>query len=433
MRPCKASDTAPGRDALASRGPLIVLLAGVAAAICPAAMDMYVPALPSIARDFGVTVSTTQLTVTAFLLGLAVGQLIAGPLSDVLGRRRPLCGAILIYSTASLLCAVAPDALVLVSMRLLQGLAAAGGIAVSRAIVSDLYSGAEAARYFSRLMLVTGASPVIAPLIGALLLHVTSWHGVFVVLAVLGLVIFAAIVRFLPETLTQARRRPWGFASTFRVFGDLLGDRVFVGYAITLGLCMSALIAYISGAPFIVEDHYGRSAGVFGLVFSTSAVAMMATSQANARLVRHQPLIRLVFIGLGITIVGGIGLLAVVAGGVGFGAAAACFILLLGSWGFVPPNVTALALTDHAAVAGSAAALLGVFQYGMGSLAAPLGGAAGGMNPVPLAIVILAMGCVSSAAAAVTYWQARRRDGLLPTGFARRPLASVSLEAKPPT
>lgn len=387
------------------RAFVLFLVLGGVAVYGPASMDMYLPALPKLAHSFGVPASAAQLTVTTYLAGLAIGQLIAGPFSDVLGRRRPLLVGLVVYTVGSLLCALAPTLYVLVAMRLLQGLAASGGVAISRAIIRDLYSGARAARYFSRLMIVIGVAPVVAPTVGAQLLRATSWRGIFVALSLLGVVLFVATATLLPETLPKERRRAGRLQVTVRVFAMLLRDRVFRGRALALGCAMGSIIAYVAGSPFVVEDIYRRSPQFFSLMFSANAVVMIAFSQLNAHLVQRILTGRLLAWGLVVNVLSGMAIVTVLlVGGLGLWPIIVGFLVLFSTWGFIQPNVTALALADHPQVAGTASAGLGFVQYGMGAIAAPLVGVGGARTGLPLGLVILTFSVASFLAVASTAW-----------------------------
>src|SRR5690348_16767510 len=250
-------------------------------------MDIYLPGLPTLTREFATTESTAQLTVSLYLVGLGVGQLIAGPLSDVRGRRSPLIGALCVYLCATALCAVAPSIAVLVPARLAQGMSASAGVVIGRAVVRDLFSGAEAARYLSRLVAIYGLAPMLAPLVGSQILRLTSWRGVFVVLIGLGAALLAVTVFALPETLPPERRRPSSMRATAGSLGGLLKRGRFVGYGLALGFGTSAVVAYVSAAPFVVQVHFGKSAQVFGLLFALNATAMLTGSQLNVVLLRR--------------------------------------------------------------------------------------------------------------------------------------------------
>jgi DHA1 family bicyclomycin/chloramphenicol resistance-like MFS transporter len=371
-----------------------VLILGGLTAFGPLSIDMYLPSLPTLARGFGAAESQVQLTLTACVLGIAVGQVLAGPLSDTLGRRRPLMVGLLLYAVVSVLCAVAPSVPALTALRLLQGLGAATGIVIARAVVRDLHSGVAAARYFSVLMLVAGAAPIFAPVIGGQLLRVTSWRGVFVILGLFGVALLLAAGLGLRETLPTERRRSGELGDTVRTFGRLLADRVFLGYALASGFAFAAMFSYISGSPFVLQQHFGLSPQGFSLVFAVNAVGIVVCGQVNGRLVGRIGTDKLLLGGLLASALGGLTLLVVTASGLGLPAILPPLFVVVASIGFVMPNSTALALTDYPMAAGSASALLGVLQFIVGALAAPLVGL-GGASALPMAIVIAALGALA--------------------------------------
>jgi len=372
---------------------------GSVSAIGPAAMDAYLPGLPELARDFGVSPSAAQVTVTTYLLGLALGQLLSGPLSDVHGRRRPLVAGMAVFTVTTLACSLAPSLYVLAGMRLVQGTAAAVGVAVGRAIVRDLYAGAAGARYLSRLMMVIGLAPILAPIVGGQLLRFTSWRGVFVALAVLGLALTAIGARLLPETLPRERRRAAGLGITLRTFAQLLADRRFVGFVLIVGLGGGAMIGYVAGSSFVLQDVYGASPQLYGVLFGLNAVFLVAGAQVNAHLLATRSPRSLLRVGLVMLVVAGVALVVIVSlPKAGLATVMAPLMLQMASWSFVQANALALALTDHPAVAGTAAALLGVSQYAFGAFTAPLVGLGGSDTALPMALVIAA--CAVGAAVA---------------------------------
>jgi DHA1 family bicyclomycin/chloramphenicol resistance-like MFS transporter len=371
---------------------------GSLSAFGPLSIDMYLPGLPALRREFETGASQTQLTLSACLLGLAVGQVVIGPASDALGRRRPLLVALAGYAVASLLCATAPSVSALVALRFAQGFAGAGGIVIARAIVRDLHSGVAAARFYSLLMLVNGSAPILAPLFGGQLLRVTDWRGVFVVLALIGAVLLVAAALGLDETVAPEARQPGGIRATLGTFRRLLGDRAFVGYALSAGLAIAAMFAYIAGSPFVLQDIYGVSPQRFSLAFGVNALGLVVAGQINGRLVGRVPLIRLLTAGLTAIAVGGVALLVVVLAGIGLVGILPALFVVVASLGFVLPNSTALALTAHKRTAGSASALLGVLQYAVGAAAAPLVGIAGETTARPMAVVIATLGAAALAA-----------------------------------
>ncbi|CAM4026772.1 multidrug effflux MFS transporter [Kibdelosporangium persicum] len=350
------------------------LILGALSAFAPLSIDMYLPGFPAMTDQLHASASEIQLTLTAFVISLALGQAVAGPLSDAYGRRRPLVFGLVLYAIASVACAFAPSAYALVAFRFVQGLGAATGIVIARAAVRDLFSGVALARFFSTMMLVTGLAPILAPVIGGQLLQVTSWRGVFVVLAAFGVVLLLSTVFALPETLPSSRRRPARVGAVLRSYGGLLRDRVFLGYALTSALLFAAIFAYISGSPFVLQDVYGLSPQQYSWVFGVNSVGIVLAGQIGGWLVGRVPPRRLVVAGLGAGLAGGAGLIVAVAAGAGLFVVLAPMFLIVSSVGIVMPNASALALADQADNAGAASALIGISQFIIGGGLAPLAG-----------------------------------------------------------
>ena len=377
------------------RGRLrLVLVLGALVALGPLTIDMYLPALPTIVSDLRTTDAAAQLTLTGTLIGLSLGQLLVGPLSDTFGRRRPLLVGVAVHVLASLLCLVAPNVEVLGALRVLQGVGAASASVVAMAIVRDLFVGRTAATLFSRLMLVLGVAPVLAPTIGGEVLRFTSWRGVFVVLAVLALLMIVMAARAVPETLPVERRRPLGLRSTLRTYGGLLRDRTFVGLVLVAGLGMAGLFGYVAGSSFVFQEEFGMSEQQFGFVFGAGAIFLIGGTQLNAALLgRFEPRVILP-VALAVGTLAGAALIVLSATGTGglAGVIAPLWTVLF-ALGFVMPNAPALALARHGEAAGTAAALLGAIQMGVGAIVSPVVGLLG--NDA------LAMGAVMTAGAAV--------------------------------
>ncbi|MEA2385725.1 MAG: transporter, family, multidrug resistance protein [Solirubrobacteraceae bacterium] len=385
-----------GRDPAQLAGWRLVLLLGCLTMFAPLSTDMYLPALPAATRDLSAGASAIQLTLTASLVGLGSGQLLAGPLSDALGRRRPLLVGIALYTLTSVLCALCPTVWSLIAVRLLQGFAGAAGIVIARAIVRDVYSGTEAARAFSLLVLVMGVAPILAPLAGGQLLHVTDWRGIFIVLAAIGAVLLVAAWAWLGETLAPAERHGGGLAASGRAFRRLLHDRRFMGHALCFGFFFGAIFAFISGSSFVYQEIFGVSPQLFGALFGVNAAGMVVVSQVGRRLVTRTGAAALLSAGLAAGVVAGFALLILVAAGASLPPIAACFFVLFASFGLTGPNATALALDDVPRIAGSASALLGAIQFAIGAAVAPLVGVAGTATAVPVAIVIATMTIASA-------------------------------------
>jgi DHA1 family bicyclomycin/chloramphenicol resistance-like MFS transporter len=369
----------------------IVVLAALSA-FGPLSLDMYLPGLPSLTRELHATASAGQLTITACMLGLGVGQLIAGPLSDARGRRGTLLTGIVAYAVASVACAVAPTVGMLVVARLVQGMAGGFGIVVARAIVRDLSGGVTAARMFALLMGITGVVPVCAPLIGGQVLLITSWRGVFVVLAALGVPLLVATAVLLPETLPVQERHRGGLRAIVGTFGRLLGDRTFSPYALAFALSFAAMFAYIAGSSFVLEDIYHLSPQLFSLIFAVNSAGLIALSLIGGRLVGRIGSATLLRRGLFGTFAASVCTLVVVISHAGLGWLLVCFFVLLASNGIVLPNGTAAAMGSGQSALGAASALLGLGQFGLGAVVAPLVGVAGTHDAVPMAVVIAVAG-----------------------------------------
>jgi len=378
-----------GGGAAPSRTRMIVVL-GLLVALGPLTIDMYLPALPQIADDYSVSSSVVQLTLTGTLAGLALGQLVIGPLSDSLGRRRPLMAGIVLHMVASLICLFAPNIAVLGIARSLQGVGAAATMVVALAIVGDLFSGNAAATVMSRLMLVLGVAPVIAPSLGAAVLLRFSWHWVFAVLVVLAGLLLLLAALALPETLQVSHRRPLRVRGIFATYGELLRDRRFVILVLVAALGMSGLFAYIAGASFVLQGRHGLDQQSFALVFGAGAVALIGATQFNVVLLRRFTPQTITVWALAASVVAGVVFVALAVAGVG---GIYAFVLpvwaILAAMGFVIPNAPAVALSRHPDAAGTAAALLGAGQFGLGAAVAPLVGVLGN-DELALAAVMTA-------------------------------------------
>ncbi|WP_406086087.1 Bcr/CflA family multidrug efflux MFS transporter [Streptomyces virginiae] len=372
---------------------LVTFVLGGLTALPPLSMDMYLPALPQVTDALNSPAATIQLTLTACLAGMAMGQLVIGPMSDKWGRRRPLLIGMLVYVLATAICALAPTAELLIAFRLLQGLAGAAAIVIARAVVRDLYDGEEMARFFSTLMLISGAAPIIAPLIGGQVLRFADWRGVFVVLTVVGAALTLLVWRALGETLPPERRHTGGVGSALRTMRGLLGDRVFAGYTLTGGFAFAALFSYISASPFVIQEIYGASPQAFSLLFGLNSVGLILVGQINGKLlVGRVSLDKVLAVGLAVVTVAAVALLLMstgVFGKVGLTPIAAALFVLMSAMGVVLPNTNAQALMRTPHAAGSASALLGTTSFLVGAIASPLVGIAGEDTAVPMALVQL--------------------------------------------
>lgn len=365
----------------------MVVVLGLLTMFGPLSLDLYLPALPQLADDLATSASAAQLSITACLVGLALGQLVAGPLSDRLGRRRPLMVGLLAYLFASIACALAPSVEVLVALRFIQGLAGAAGIVISRAIARDLYSGRALMIFFSRLLLIAGLAPVIAPILGGQLSRIMDWRGIFLVLAGFGAVLLLAGWFGIRETLPPQRRVVGGFGRTLHDYNTLVHDRFFVGCALSSGLAGASMFAYIAGSTFVLQRIYGMSPQGFSLIFGCISLGLVAAAQGGARLALVWPLTRVLALGLAINLTGATALLITVISGLPLAALIGSLVVMVCAVGVIFPTANALAMADYPDLAGTASSLQGLSQFVFGAIAAPLVGIAGEHTAVPLGIV----------------------------------------------
>ncbi|MFD5548548.1 Bcr/CflA family multidrug efflux MFS transporter [Streptomyces goshikiensis] len=402
QQPSPETPSAPGSTPLTKArrtGLLVTFVLGGLTALPPLSMDMYLPALPEVTTALHSPAATIQLTLTACLAGMALGQLVIGPMSDKWGRRGPLLAGMVVYVLATALCALAPTAGTLIAFRLLQGLAGAAAIVIARAVVRDLYDGVEMARFFSTLMLISGTAPIIAPLIGGQVLRFADWRGVFAVLTVVGLALTLLVWRGLGETLPAERRQTGGVGAALRTMRGLLADRVFAGYMLAGGFGFAVLFSYISASPFVVQEIYGASPQAFSLLFGLNSVGLIAVGQINGKLlVGRVSLDKALASGLGTITLASVALLLMstgVFGEVGLVPIAAALFVLMSAMGLVLPNTNAQALMRTPHAAGSASALLGTSSFLVGAIASPVVGIAGEGTAVPMAVVQLACSLLS--------------------------------------
>lgn len=380
-----------------------VLVLGALIAIGPLTIDTYLPAMPAIAGELGATESQVQGTLTGILLGMGLGQLVIGPLADAVGRRAPLIGGLVLHVLASIACAWAPTVELLTAGRVLQGLGNAAVSVVAMATVRDLFAGSAAATLLSRLMLVMGIAPILAPTVGGVVLGYTSWRGVFLLVALAGLVLVAVGSLMLRETLPVERRRRIEPLPVLRTYATLLRDRTFVGLVLISGLLFATLFSYIGGSSFVLQEIYGLSVAQFGLAFGLNSIGFLVGSQLNPVLLKRVPPREIVRFGVGIAAVASLVMLGSAVTGVG-GLALVLGPLwfLLFACGLTLPNTPALALTRHGEAAGTAAALLGAAQFVIGGAAAPLIGVMGSGSAVPMALVMTMTAVGAAAVSALT-------------------------------
>jgi MFS transporter, DHA1 family, multidrug resistance protein len=385
-----SSAPAPPKPGEAPRGRALGVVLCLLTVFGPISMDLYLPVLPALATDLGASTSAAQLTVTACLLGLAFGQVVAGPLSDRFGRRRPLLVGVVAYIVASALCAVAPTIETLVAARLVQGLAGAVGIVIAQAAGRDLFTGGRLLRYYGRLTVLAGLAAIVGPVIGGQLAKLTDWRGTFVFLAAVGVLILAASAGVLRETLPPARRHTGGLADSVRVFRRLLSDQVFLGAVLVTGFANAAIFAYLSGATFVLQGVYGLSPQGYSFAFGLNSLGFMVFGFIAGRTSERWPPLGVLATGLAMVLAGAAGVLVTGAAQLPLPAMVLSLFVMVSGVAVTTPPATSLALENHPDVAGSASSLLGLARFGLGAVAAPLVGVAGAGTAVPLGGVALA-------------------------------------------
>lgn len=376
-----------------SRLKLAALL-GSLAAFAPLSIDMYLPALPLIAEEMNTNQSFVQLSLTFFLVGLAMGQLVVGPLSDMRGRRTPLLIGLVVYSITSLLCVFSPSIWAFILLRFVQGFSGAAGIVLSRAIVRDIYSGLEMTKFFSLLALVNGIAPVLAPVLGGVILLFAPWKGVFVILSIIGVVMFFLVLFALPESLPIDSRSTGGIKQTVKTFKRLLIDRSFIGYALSLAFIYCLLFAYISGSSFVLQNMYGLSPQMYSLVFALNGVGIAVVAQITGRLAGRVGERKLLLFGIGMALFGSSAILLLLIIEAHLIFVLSALLIAVSSIGLVISTGQSLSLQNQGKVAGSASALMGVLQYVLAGTVAPLTGL--GSNVAISMGIVMFIGSVAS-------------------------------------
>ncbi|MEU0882500.1 multidrug effflux MFS transporter [Lentzea sp. NPDC005914] len=407
MNRAHSSPTAAGQAVGRPLGIVLCLLT----VFGPISMDLYLPVLPALTTDLRATTSAAQLTVTACLLGLAIGQVVAGPISDRFGRRLPLLTGVVVYVIASALCAYSPTIPTLVGARFVQGLAGGVGIVISQAAGRDLYSGGKLMRYYGRLTVIAGLAAVVGPVVGGQLAAVTDWRGLFVLLSAIGVLILLACVFVFRETLPASNRATGGLVQTGRDFRRLLSDRVLVGTVLVSGLISMALFAYLAGATYVLQDIYGLSPQGYSFAFGLNSLGFMVFGFAAGRLCERWSEQGTLVTGLVMCVTGAAGLLTSALLQLPVIAVILSLFIMVSGVATITPPTTSLAMANYPDIAGTASSLLGLARFGAGGLAAPLVGLGGSHNALPLGIVTLA----ATLLAAVTYLAVIRGHTTVPT------------------
>ncbi|MEU2946570.1 multidrug effflux MFS transporter [Nocardiopsis alba] len=368
-------------------GPALATLLMLLTVFGPVSMDLYLPVLPALTADLGAATYAAQLTLTACLIGLAVGQIIAGPLSDRFGRRNPLIIGVVAYAAASALCAISPTIETLILARLVQGLAGAVGIVIAQAAGRDVYSGGALIRYYGRLTVLGGLAAIVGPVIGGQLARFTDWRGLFLFLAALGVVLLLAVLAVFRETLPTERRTSGGMKQTGRDFRQLFSDRLFVGAVLICGLTHAALFAYLSGATYILQGVYGLSPQGYSVAFGVNSAGFMIFGYVAGRAAERWSERGTLTIGVAMSGAGALGLLATGLFALPLPAVLVSLFVLASGVAFAAPPTTSLALAGYPEMAGTASSVLGLARFGPGGVAAPLVGLGGSEAVLPLGIV----------------------------------------------
>jgi MFS transporter, DHA1 family, multidrug resistance protein len=373
----------------------LTLLLAMLTALGPLSMDMYLPSLPDISHVLAAPAARTQLTISSYLIGFAVGQVAYGPLSDRYGRRPVLLAAITLYLTSTLACTAAQSVDVLIAARLLQGVGGSGAIVLARAIVRDLYSGVQAARELSLMGSISAFAPIVAPMIGGVLQAAFGWRSSFVCMSVGAIVVMLVAVRLLPETLRQRPGGPTSLFAMVRGYGAVVRHRGFLIYLGILTISYAGLFAWVSGASVVLQSVYGLSATAFGFTFALGALGYMAGATIATRLVVRLGLDRTIGAGVIVLAAGGLALAAVVAAGIPGIWLVAAMALYLAGLGLAMPQAMAGALTPFPDRAGTAASLMGLVQQTIAAIVAAVIGGYLGRSAWPMTGVVLAMSCLT--------------------------------------
>ena len=378
----------------ASRNWLVLL--GLLTAVAPLSIDMYLPSFPEVQRALGARAGSMELTLSAFFVGLTLGQLAYGPLSDRFGRKIPLLCGFALFVVASMGCATADSVLSLEVWRFIQGVGGCSGIIIPNAIVRDRTTGRDGARAFSMLILVMGVAPILAPMIGGMILSASTWRMIFWVLAAFGIACFVAVLFKLPETRPPANQPPLRLENILSGYADLLKNRVFMGFALSGSLVMAGMFAYIAGSPYVLINIYGVDPRQYGVYFGANAVGLVLASQINGRQLQKNPPTEMLRHALWIPPIAGIALTVLACTGVMSLSWFMVFtFLFMASIGWIMPNAMASALSTHGLSAGSAAALVGAVQYFLATVAGVLVGVFHTGTAIPLATVMGICGCAA--------------------------------------
>lgn len=366
----------------------MAIILGCLAGMGPLCTDFYLPALPQIANNLNANPLLVQFSLTATLFGLAIGQILIGPSSDINGRKKPLILSLIIFIIASFMCSFAMSIWQLITFRFIQGLAGAGGIVLSRAIACDLYSGPELTKFFSLLMLINGIAPIFSPVIGGQILALSDWKGIFLTLGLFSIILTLAVILGMKESLPKERRSAGSLKATLVTFSQLLSDRSFVGYTLVQGFIIAGLFAYIAGSPFALQTIYGLSAKAFSFCFAINGVGIMLFAQLTGYFTGKFSEKQLLVFGLNLALLCSVILLAMSIIKVSIIFILIQLFIIVSCIGITTTASFSLAIQRQPNSAGSASGLLGVVSFIFGAIASPLVGLGSGTTAIPMAMVV---------------------------------------------
>jgi DHA1 family bicyclomycin/chloramphenicol resistance-like MFS transporter len=383
----------------------LALILAAFSALGPFTVDMYLPSLPHVMDFFETNVSMVQASLTASLLGLGLGQMVMGPLSDSYGRRTPLLISMILYIVSSIGCAFVPNIESFIVLRFIQGVVASSGLVISRAIARDRYSGIEMTKFISLLTTISNIAPLVSPNAGSAVLTFSSWAGVFIFLGLLGILLTGITTWGLDESLPIQQRVPSNFMALLRNYNRLFRDRTFMGYALVNGILFAGIFAFVAGTPFIYQNMYGVSPQMFSILFAMNGLAIMIGSQfvkwQAGRLTER----RIFRIGLSLAFISASTILIAV---LTHGSLSAIFVstfLFALSIGIIGPVSFTLAMESHGQIAGSASAVLGTLQFTLGAIISPLVGIAGENSAIPFGMIMFTTSLLAICSYIVFIWK----------------------------
>jgi len=373
-----------------------ILPLGFLAALAPVAIDMYLPALPELARELNASEGLVQFSVMSFFVGITLGQLFYGPLSDRIGRKPAILIGITLFILASIACALAQNAMQLIGFRFIEGLGGSIGMSMSVAMIRDRFTGHQAARLMAFVLLVLGVAPVLAPSAGTAVLHMSSWRMIFIVIAAYGAFAALMVTFAVRETLSPERRRPFRPLAVLANYAHLIGERHFILFVLVVSLIQASFFAYLAASAFIFISLYGLSPAQFSLLFAVNAAGLIGAAQISPTLLRFFSPILIIRIAVGVHVV--CGLLLVASQWIGLPDIwlfASLLFISIAMMGIVGPAGAMMAMQSQGAMAGTAAALMGTFQFGFGAASSAIVGALADGSARPLAYVVAGCGLIA--------------------------------------